>query len=32
MRRHHIEHVTDIVGTVDTEQVVAERSGAQGHG
>jgi dihydroorotate dehydrogenase (NAD+) catalytic subunit len=32
MRRHHIEHVTDIVGTVDTEQLVAERSGAQGHG
>src|SRR5216683_6529617 len=28
MRRHHIERVTDIVGTVDTDQVVAERSGA----
>jgi dihydroorotate dehydrogenase (NAD+) catalytic subunit len=28
MRRHHIEHVTDIVGTVDTGRVVAERRGA----
>jgi dihydroorotate dehydrogenase (NAD+) catalytic subunit len=28
LRRHHIERVTDIVGTVDTDQVVAERSGA----
>src|SRR5712692_10403851 len=28
MRRHHIEHVTDIIGTVDTDQAVAERSGA----
>jgi dihydroorotate dehydrogenase (NAD+) catalytic subunit len=30
MRRHHVEHVTDLVGTVDTDQVVAERSGTQG--
>src|SRR5467141_978718 len=28
MRRHHIAHVTDIVGTVDTDQTVAERSDA----
>jgi len=28
MRRHHIEHVTDIIGTVDTDQAVAERSDA----
>jgi dihydroorotate dehydrogenase (NAD+) catalytic subunit len=28
MRRHHVEHVTDIVGTVDTDQAVAERTGA----
>jgi len=28
MRRHHIEHVTDIVGTVDTNQVVVQQSGA----
>jgi len=28
MRRHHIEHVTDIIGTVDTGQAVAERSDA----
>jgi dihydroorotate dehydrogenase (NAD+) catalytic subunit len=28
LRRHHIERVTDIVGTVDTDQAVAERSGA----
>src|SRR5713226_1050321 len=28
LRRHHFERVTDIVGTVDTDQVVAERSGA----
>jgi dihydroorotate dehydrogenase (NAD+) catalytic subunit len=28
MRRHHVEHVTDIVGTVDTGPVVAERRGA----
>jgi dihydroorotate dehydrogenase (NAD+) catalytic subunit len=28
MRRHHVEHVTDIVGTVDTDRVVAERRGA----
>src|SRR5713101_10156962 len=26
LRRHHIERVTDIVGTVDTDQAVAERS------
>src|SRR5438270_2898053 len=28
LRRHHIEHVTDIIGTVDTDQAVAERSDA----
>jgi dihydroorotate dehydrogenase (NAD+) catalytic subunit len=28
MRRHQVEHLTDIVGSVDTDQAVAERSGA----